>query len=842
MNLQPQVSPSNSPTSDLQSPPEIISVDHKQTLSIIAGFSILSLFALFLYNNILWSGSGIPWGSDTSGQIFRFTFLQDSIRQGIWFPQIVPQWYLGIQLFRYYPPLVYYLLAGFNSILHNPVMTTNLFIVGAAWLGGITWLLYYRWIGTWPAVIGGCLYMALPDLLRVSFAEGNLLRHFTSALIPLAFFLVLYILKSQNKPTAFLSLAAVFGLMVLGHPMMAAIIAAMAALLILIAFITKAIDLRKSIFTLAAILAGILSAGFWLLPSLTGGITELNAEAVIAGLDVVPLWQLISPLTRLHNIESLYLGVGIFTISLVGLLTSIKRRDEVFALALTGLIGAMLVTPVLNSLYNAFPLASLMWPARFLAPASFLLLLASVWFLSRTPNKWIAVVIFAVLLVDGWGGTSLIFLRPKDADLEQISSLMAQLPGWREATLDQSRLGSAPSDLVSSLGARDQVFGWGFQGVVNAELISSLNEAIQMGNSTYLADRLSLLGVDDLILPTTFPLPYGLEDTFLAQGFSLVFQGDRMNLMHRDGAPRAVRFDNEILAIGSGAQNYAYIFPQIMVGSSANVQDYTVEELTQFKLVILSGFHWNDLTRAEDLVRQVVSSGTKVVVDLHNAQEDPIARSPKFLDVWGEKVILPNQPILAESELGSIELAPFEYQGELWYTITPQGLDEELVTYPYLNSTAVITGVKSFGENDVLFIGANLAYHIISSSDTAAIGLLADSLGIPAMQISDYQTVSLTNYQVTPDSTQFDVQMDESSRLIIPLSSFDGTQVQLDGVPITHQNYYDLITVQIPAGLHTVTITTVRPFIYTLGWITTILAVVSLCLLLYLIWKKQHEH
>ncbi|MCB2178842.1 hypothetical protein KQH61_05460 [bacterium] len=841
MNRQPQVSPSSSPTVDPNATKQVFSDQQKQTLSLIAGFWVISLFTLFFFKNILWPAGGTPWGSDTFGHIFRFTYLQDAIDQGVWFPQTVSQWYLGIELFRYYPPLLYYALAALNSVLQDPITTTNLFIVGAAWFGGVTWLLFHRWVGAWPAILGGCLYITLPDLVRIAFSDGNMQRHLTNALIPLAFFLVLHILQSKAKPATYLGLAGVFGLLVLSHPMMAAIIATMAALLIAIAFLTKSADIRQSLLLLTTIVLGILTTSFWLLPSLTGGITELNPEAVIAGLDIIPLLKLISPFTRTQNIEGFYMGLGVFSLSVIAFLFSLKKRDEVFLLSLTGLVGALLVTPILNPVYTALPLASLMWPLRFLAPASFLLLLASIWFLSRLSKKWVAVLLFAAMFIDGWGGTSLIHLNPPKPDLDQIVSTMAQLPGWREATLDQSRFGSNPSYKISSIGGREQVFGWGFQGAVTAELVASLNEALVKGNSVYLVDRLSMLGVDDLLLPTSLPLPYGLKETLQSEGYAVIIDGQYMDYMHRDGAPRAVQFEAKALAIGQGAQNFAYIFPQVIVGSSDNIQDYTYDELAQFEIVILSGFQWDNLDKAEALVLQVMESGTQVVVDLHNTQEDPVARSPKFLDVWGEKVILPNEPLLAQTKSGSVTLAPFEYEGELWYTITPQGLDQEIITYDYLNSTAVISGVKTYGENQVLFIGANLAYHIITSNDTAAIELLADTLGIPALEVSDYQSIALVNYQATPRGVNFDVQLEAASRLLIPVSSFDGTQVRVDGNLVPFQNYYNLVVVRIPAGTHDVEITTTQPVIYTLGWITSLLALFSLFVLFYLIRKKYRE-
>ena len=67
---------------------------------------------------------------------------------------------------------------------------------------------------------------------------------------------------------------------------------------------------------------GVFSASWWLLPSLTGGITELSREAVVQGLQSmgfarVTVFNLINPMTRTDNPEALFVGLSLFLLPLV---------------------------------------------------------------------------------------------------------------------------------------------------------------------------------------------------------------------------------------------------------------------------------------------------------------------------------------------------------------------------------------------------------------------------------------------------------------------------------------------------------------------------------------------
>ena len=151
-------------------------------------------------------------------------------------------------------------------------------------------------------------------------------------------------------------------------------------------------------------------------------------------------------------------------------------------------------------------------------------------------------------------------------------------------------MGSQANYLIDSSSAKEQALGWAYQGASNATSIASINESISMGAFSYLSDRLSLYGVDDVIL-LIWPVPQQeISSALQTQGFTLQTQDGSLTYLHRDGLPRAVKAEWQGLAIGSGAINYSYLFPQIIQGDSNYVDDYALNDLTTYKTVILSGF------------------------------------------------------------------------------------------------------------------------------------------------------------------------------------------------------------------------------------------------------------
>ncbi len=822
--------------------------ERKETLLFTGvGILIITMVCFLAYGKLFFDPNALPWGSDTLGHVFRFEYLKDSIQNGIWLPDFVPEWYLNIQLFRYYPPYPYYLLALLSPLFENPILLSTWFIVGLTWLGGITWLLFHKWIGWFASILGGVCFLFLPDLLRVAFAEGNILRHFTSVLLPLLVYLTYTSLLSPEKKWPKPLLAVGFAILVLSHPMMASITAAMFVLYIVLHTLLRQSKPFDSVFLFLIIVFGVLLASFWLLPSLTGGITELSKEAMIEGLPVVSLFSLFTPATRQNNIESLYIGYSlILGVIILGCIPAVRKEKNFWAFAVTGIIGSLLVTPVLNKLYYALPLSTLMWPARFLTVSSIFLLLAVLWgfhalfqsSIKKTTQSVLAGTTVLLIVLDFSGSLRLIFNRWDTEEFQIAAKQMQISDGWRQATIDYSQTGSGPSYFVHEFGGAEQLFGWAFQGARTATFVSSINEALLIGRTSYAIDRLQLAGIDDLWIANKVLQPYGLDECLENSGYQFQYATNVYDIYHQDGKPRAILSEWDAVGIGNTAQNYAYLFPQIITMDSPYIDDYALDELKQYELVIFAGFFWHNRDQAETLVQDLAQTGTKILIDLTHSQENPLSQQPYFLDVWGERVILDRNMVQVTGDNKTYMLSPFHADAELWYTITPQNLDAEVLTTTYLNQPLVITGYRQFDENKVWFVGLNLAYHGVINNDPVAVDILSDLFGMPPMK-SEYDTVVLQNYMTNGKEISFDLTLEKTQPVLLPFAHFDGTQVKLDGETIPTRATSTMIQVTAPAGTHHYSITFHKTSIYWVGSILTILAIPAIAFLTF--WPRRHN-
>ncbi len=805
---------------------------------------LLALVAVLVYRAILFAPSSLyPWASDTLGHVLKAEYLLDQLRLGRLYPDLFPGWYVGVQMMRYYPPLPYYLLAALLAVVGDSVRAANVFIVLCALIGGLAWLPYRRWIGLPAALVGGILYLFLPDNVRVALAEGNLPRVMATALLPLAVYLLLRALEVDGARRHRLGLTCCFAAIVLCHAMMAAIYTACCALLIVLCLVMRATAFRRGALALVSIALGVMLSGWWLLPSLTGGITELDASAMTEALAVFPLTTYLNPILRAADPEIVYPGAALLLAATV--LLFVRRGGDATAVALTwtGLFGVLISTPGFNALFGALPMSNLFWPLRFLGIASFALLLAVLW---RAPTLWRSPLVVALLVglvaADSLLSARLIHLQPANRDVIAVADALPALSGWRQATLDHSRLGSAASYFFTAWGGREQLYGWAYQGARTARNVAAINEGLQRGYTPYVLDRLTLLGVDDLALLRAPDIDPALPGALLHAGFEAVYRGDALTLYHRSGAPRAYTVRWPALGIGRGAQNAAYLFPQMVVGGKTRLDEYTPAELTAYRTLFLSGFEWKDRRQAEALIEQAARAGVRIVIDLNGVPHDPLAREPYFMGVWGETIILGPGAVRIYGEGEHVyPLQNFSVQFDTWQTCTPQGLDREVLWLNYLGARSAVLGYNEIGAGRVWFVGLNIPYHAALTQDAAAIGLLAELFDLPPGEGNAYQSVPLLDYIPSEAGYDFAYNQDSAGVLIVPVAHHEGTEVRVDGEAVRSFSLENLVAFEAPAGAHRVTMRVRQTAIYGWGLVASGLALMGLIGLWFLGERKEES-
>ncbi|MDH7479546.1 MAG: 6-pyruvoyl-tetrahydropterin synthase-related protein, partial [Syntrophomonadaceae bacterium] len=477
------------------------------------GFCMILLAAVLAYYRVLLPPfeQHYPWGSDTWGHLFKAEFLYNEILKGNYYPQFTEYWYNGSQPFRYWAPLPYYLLALLRTFSSDIFIAGNYYVFLCALLGGLSWLFFARRMGIWPAVLAGLVWLVWQDNVRVTFSEGNLPRVLATALLPLLFILCLRVLENRRAWGSMVGLAALVHLAVLCHAMIGAIYCLCLALFTLLFWIFRGCQLRDCWRGVFVILSGVATSAWWLLPSLTGGITQIDAQAVKEAIQFVPALVSLNPLHRFANCEAFYWGIGLIAALGVTGLTWKSKPPWAKALAVCGLILVLVTFPTFRVLYVTLPYTHLMWPLRFSSFAALALLASAFAFnppemRQRQLRSAFAVgvlilALFAAIFADSWASLNLLaFTGTKSFGVVQSGEYLKEYPGWRVATIDLSRLGSAPSYIFSETMGMEQVFGWAWQGAVTSNNIMLLNTGLEMQRYPFLFRSCVNLGATELVV------------------------------------------------------------------------------------------------------------------------------------------------------------------------------------------------------------------------------------------------------------------------------------------------------------------------------------------------------
>ncbi|MBI4304761.1 MAG: hypothetical protein HY678_00430, partial [Chloroflexi bacterium] len=281
----------------------------------------------------------------------------------------------------------------------------------------------------------------------------------------------------------------------------------------------------------------------------------------------------------------------------------------------------------------------------------------------------------------------------------------------------------------------------------------------------------------------------------------------------------------------------AYLFPEVIVGTSSNIDDYDPAFLARYDTLLLSRFTFRDRGRAERTVREFAEAGGRAVVDMTGAPLDPLAREPRFLDVYGEPALGLRQAALnAAGVLESLRPFPESVGGVAigeWRGTAVQGAQTELIHFDYPATKSVLIGRNVYGNGSVDFVGLNLLFHAAVTRDPLAVRILADELGLSAdAPVSDSRLV-LQDYAADQAGYRFRLSLDDDAWVLLPMGEVDGSTVRVDGTYVPIVGVESLIMAHVPAGDHAVEVAITRAPIYGAGWAITVagLAILAACLL-----------
>lgn len=717
---------------------------------------LMPVFYMLITIFIVWVllGNGeYPSGSDTMYHLYRGDYVYHALSEGNWYPFYDSMWYNGIELLRYSSPLPAYILAGTQALAGGDVLNGYLIFVGLVFFAGaMEWLYIGKHMGrTCLGAFLGILWFFLPYHLFVLFQEGNLARILCGLFFPICFYGVICY-RNKRDWRWLLAEMLLMACMVMCHT-------GFAGLLVLSMVLYLVVDgifcrrWKQALELLVSFGLGTMMAGIWLLPFFHGGVTKWdyseNLAAYFQDLSIT-----LAPLERLYSSNAhAYFGLAVLILAVAGAIFADRKEYADFW---TGILLLLGTSSTMYVVFHVVSGGSYMW-MLWLLPAALCMVLFG--FLGWKKLRRPLILLFCLLLcLDCVPSLSLLTGNasgePAEERMEeqQEGTLIVkaqEITTQRLALLDGGYLESMGAYLASAYGQpAAATMGYGWRAAATAQNVAQLNRAMEGGNYLYLFDRCLELGNDSVIVKTSIlDLDANpIEELDIAAervGYSLVDYNEGYRLYHMDTAGDwGTITEYEAIGIGTAAGTVALSYPALEEAASPNLNDYTFEQLSKYKVIYLAGFTYDDRDFAEQLIRKLSENGVHIVIAADGIPEDRATHDQSFLGVVCNPIRFSNGYPELDTIDGVINPDLFPQGYTEWKTVYIEGLDECWGSVYDNNVRLEFYGTVK--NQNIVMIGLNLTYHYSLTRDAAVGQLLDHAMDLSANTLPYREIVPMT--------------------------------------------------------------------------------------------------
>lgn len=538
---------------------------------------ILSIFLLALCTVGLafwvWQrGGGRPMGQNIWEHLYRgdFTGYHSSF----------------FSLFSSPAPLPYGIYTLFLRITGSVPHSYFALVILLYGMGIVGWMLWSG--GKERVLLSAALAVAWfvsPPMLHIVFVQGNLPVAFCLAGTPYLLYGIYEFLECRKLSVLYGIAICVFCMILSSPPAAAVIFTALVVFLLFHGLMNR--EWKKLLAILAATCGGVLLSCFWLVPAIQYGQVVLTED--------VPIESILETIYSSYTADgsSLYIGIAIFGVAVFGGLCSNWRRAAGFW---TAAVCAVVLVFLQKSLLLMMGMAALLG----LVSAALLR-----W---RPCSKWVLLACAALLLVDG---TFAYYGTQPWTDVQQTVALPQEMQQQQVSALGDV----TPEDGTHVIQNRS----------VKAAQKQHLDEAFEAGHYYYVFDR-SLEGGAGTVMMDKNKVPENWVDKLMDAATKSGYQYQRdvqgAYVFYRETpAQFGTTATYQALGIGTTAYYASWLFPSIQEGNSPYPEEYSVEELSRYQTIYLSGWKVHDQQALEALLNELAERKVRVVAEAGTGPE-----------------------------------------------------------------------------------------------------------------------------------------------------------------------------------------------------------------------------
>lgn len=733
--------------------------------SVVLSVAIAACVGFFLYSSGLYLH-----GDAVYAQLYKLDAVADSMREGALYPLYAGNWYNGYEIFRYSPPSAYIIVVmlsgAFGTDFHTGICIFYGIMAFVSMMGFFLFGVKQRKI--MAAFFAGAAFLALPSTFTAVILEGSLDVVMGLALIPGVLYFLYCFITWKNR-LAILPFSAMMCLLILSHYILAIAFGGVLVIyLVIYGFAVK--EWKFAVSAIGNILLLYVVMGYFLYPALSGGL-------------------LARPHSSQWDVE-LSLGIPILVIAAVGLVTTDRKRFAGFFLTIIFCVLSFSVMEPVRKLISSPTLQRSYWYLISITAV----LLFTLLFWERLRMLFLLIILCVMV---GEGIPLMLSIQEGDYALQDSEALMedyllAEAASWtdnRVALMDMATLGAFPQWYFARQGV-DSMFGWDYENALTVRNQTSLNEAFFDGFYDYMFDRLLLYGNDTAIVLKSF-LEEGAYENLIAaagrNGYEVVAENENAIVFKETAVGSAygviTHYDN--LAIGDNAYYISYIYPSFGYGASACIDDYTIEELLQYRKLYLSGFTYREKEKAENMLKEVSAKGTEVYIDMQHIPINAITGKNEFMGAYAQFVQFFDEFPVLENNNGNQFKLDFQAGGAyaVWDTVYVSGCEDVIKETAYEDKSHLVYWGQNHDPN-VTFMGFNLVYYYLTTHNQDLKRFLDEEMALSSEELPQSEIVPL---QVERGSAQITVRA-QNDRVNCNIAGVD--TLEADRIITTQENLF----------------------------------------------------